>query len=238
MRSSVLFPHPEGPTTETNSPGATSRLASASAVVPPENCLVTPEKRSAGARVAVVMGRLLPVRWQVAGRDCRAVREGSGAGHDAARPPDGAVRARRAERLERVAAGQRDQVGGAARGDPHRRQPEHGARRRGHRLKRGRRVEVTAGHHERGDLERVAAADRVERVAQVVAARRDRGARLAQRRHGGEAARRGRRVVASLQVQVGLRERDDGDPRRGDRLGHPLLRAWRPGRRGSRSGWR
>src|SRR3954464_6873592 len=42
IRSVVLFPHPDGPTSTTNSPGATSRLTSSTATTPPGNSLRTP----------------------------------------------------------------------------------------------------------------------------------------------------------------------------------------------------
>src|SRR4051794_21650907 len=44
IRSVVLFPQPEGPTSTTNSPGATSRLTSSTATTPPGNSLRTPSR--------------------------------------------------------------------------------------------------------------------------------------------------------------------------------------------------
>ena len=52
-RSSVDFPHPEGPTTVTKSPGCSARLTSRTATVPVGNRLVTPSSASVGVAVLV-----------------------------------------------------------------------------------------------------------------------------------------------------------------------------------------
>ena len=49
MRSSVLLPHPDGPTTVTNSPARTSKVVSRSAWVPSGKTIDTLSKLNAGA---------------------------------------------------------------------------------------------------------------------------------------------------------------------------------------------
>ncbi len=41
IRSAVVLPQPDGPTSTRNSPGSTSRLSSLTATTPPGKCLVT-----------------------------------------------------------------------------------------------------------------------------------------------------------------------------------------------------
>jgi hypothetical protein len=52
-RSSVDLPHPDGPTTVTNSPASMDRLTSVSATVPVGNRLVTPWSASVRVRSAM-----------------------------------------------------------------------------------------------------------------------------------------------------------------------------------------
>ena len=56
MRSSVLFPHPLGPTTVTNSPRPTVRSTPESATVPLGNLMATFEKSSSGAVLTATAG--------------------------------------------------------------------------------------------------------------------------------------------------------------------------------------
>ena len=74
-----------------------------------------------------------------------------------------------------------------------------------------------AGHHHQGrGLQRVAAADEVERVLHVVGTGRNQGSGALQRRHGGEAPGGGGGIVTSLEEEIGLGEREDRDPGLGD----------------------
>src|SRR5450756_2571632 len=57
MRSAVVLPQPEGPTSTTNSPSATTRLMSDTACVPSENTLVTALKVTPATTVASYLGR-------------------------------------------------------------------------------------------------------------------------------------------------------------------------------------
>ena len=82
------------------------------------------------------------------------------------------------------------------------------------------RAEV-GGHHQQGArLQRIGPPDEVERVLQVVGAGRHRHAGVEQRTDGGQAARRRRGPAPRLEEQVGLGERDDGDPGRRHRRRH------------------
>src|SRR5450830_608744 len=57
MRSAVVLPQPEGPTSMTNSPSATTRLMSDTACVPSEYTLVTPLKVTPATTVTSYLGR-------------------------------------------------------------------------------------------------------------------------------------------------------------------------------------
>jgi hypothetical protein len=73
------------------------------------------------------------------------------------------------------------------------------------------RVQVRGGDQQRGRLERVHPADRVERVAHVVAAGRNRDPRREQLADRGQAARYRRGGLPALQVQVRDRQRHHGE---------------------------
>jgi hypothetical protein len=79
---------------------------------------------------------------------------------------------------------------------------------------------VRGGHQQRRRLERVRPARRVERIAQVVPARRERDAGIEDPAHGGDPAGREMRGVAALQVEVRDRQRDDAQARLGDEREH------------------
>ena len=78
-------------------------------------------------------------------------------------------------------------------------------------------------HQKRRRLEHVWAPDRRERVAQVVAASGDDGARREERAERGDAARGARSQTAALQVQVRPREGHDANSGRSDSAGDPDL---------------
>src|SRR6266540_4300415 len=59
MRSSVLLPQPEGPTTVTNSPARTSKLTGSRACVPSGKVIDTPRKLSAAATESVIRGTVV-----------------------------------------------------------------------------------------------------------------------------------------------------------------------------------
>ena len=95
----------------------------------------------------------------------------------------------------------------------------------GHHVQRVGGQHVGRHDHQTGGLQRIAPADGVERILQVVGAGGDVDAGGAQRPHGGDA--RGMRdlAIAALQEQVGVGERDHADAGGGDLLGHLALAA-------------
>src|SRR5438477_8456649 len=56
IRSTVVFPDPDGPTSTRNSPSATSRSSDETATAPPGNALVTPERTIPDIRCSVTTG--------------------------------------------------------------------------------------------------------------------------------------------------------------------------------------
>ncbi len=97
--------------------------------------------------------------------------------------------------------------------------------------------QVPGADQQRRRLQRVAPAQRVERVAHVVAAGRHHGAGVEQRAQRRQPPGRGHRLGPALQVQVGLRVGDHGHARGGHDLGDAGLHVGVLDARGSRSGW-
>ena len=97
--------------------------------------------------------------------------------------------------------------------------------------------QVGGDDHQAGGLQRVAPADRVERVLQVVGAGRD--VTPAARSALTAVSARGIATwhAAALEEQVGLGEGDDTDPGRGDLLGHLALALLGLHAEAARSGW-